>query len=104
MLLSTPRRLWLTAVMAIAFTAEHAGESCCKYTPRWCCLTWCACNNVGVPMAVDQHLLPAMYLAIGRALDISVSQLGTLSMWRALVQARLIHILPWMVSVAVAEG
>ncbi len=39
-----------------------------------------------------------MYLAIGRALDISVSQLGTLSMWRALVQVRQNHTLPWMTS------
>ena len=50
----------LTAVLAVAYTTEHA----------------------------DQHLLSAMFLAIGRALNISVARLGTLSMWRALVQVQ----------------
>lgn len=44
--------------MAVAFTAEHA----------------------------DAMLLTAMYLALGRSLHISVSKLGTLTMYRALVQ------------------
>ena len=52
------QRVRITAVMAIAFTAEHA----------------------------DTLLLSNMYLAIGRSLDISVIKLGTLTMWRALVQ------------------
>jgi hypothetical protein len=52
------QQLRITAVMAVAFTAEHA----------------------------DSMLLSAMYLALGRSLDISVSKLGTLSMWRALIQ------------------
>lgn len=52
------QRVRITVVMAIAFTAEHA----------------------------EAMLLGAMYLAIGRSLDIGASKLGTLSMWRALVQ------------------
>ncbi|CAL8463805.1 g3339 [Coccomyxa elongata] len=53
------QRVRITVVMAIAYTAEHA----------------------------EAMLLGAMYLAIGRSLDIGASKLGTLSMWRALVQA-----------------
>ena len=52
------QRIRITAVMAIAFTEEHA----------------------------DAMLLSAIYLAISRSLDSTVSQLGTLSMWQALVQ------------------
>ena len=36
----------------------------------------------------DTMLLSAMYLAVGRSLQISPSQLGTLSMWRGLVTVR----------------
>ena len=43
----------------------------------------------GVPCAIaDTMLLSAMYLAVGRSLHISPSQLGTLSMWRGLVTVR----------------
>ena len=52
------QRVRITVVMAVAYTAEHA----------------------------EAMLLGAMYLAIGRSLDIGASKLGTLSMWRALVQ------------------
>ncbi|CAL5221084.1 g3211 [Coccomyxa viridis] len=55
-------RLRITAVMAIAFTAEHA----------------------------DSMILSAMYLAIARSLGISMTQVGTLSTWRAIVQAILV--------------
>ena len=58
MMLTRWQQLRITAVMAVAFTAEHA----------------------------DSLLLSAMYLALGRSLDISVTKLGTLSMWRALIQ------------------
>jgi hypothetical protein len=52
------QKLRVTVVLAIAFSAEHC----------------------------DTLLLSAMYLAVGRSLHISPSQLGTLSMWRGLVQ------------------
>ncbi len=54
------QRVRITVVMAVAYTAEHA----------------------------EAMLLGAMYLAIGRSLDIGASKLGTLSMWRALVQVK----------------
>jgi hypothetical protein len=60
MKLSAWLRARITAVMAVAFTSEHA----------------------------EAMLLSAMYLAISQSLDVTASQLGTLSMWRALVQVR----------------
>ncbi|BDA48915.1 hypothetical protein COCOBI_13-0240 [Coccomyxa sp. Obi] len=45
--------------MAIAFTAEHA----------------------------DTMVVSALYLPIGRSLDVSVSKLGELSMWRGIITA-----------------
>jgi hypothetical protein len=54
------QRARITAVMAIAFMEEHT----------------------------DAMLLSAMYLAISRALHITATQMGALSMWRALVQVQ----------------
>lgn len=61
MVITAWQRVRMTIVMAIAFTTEHA----------------------------EAMLLSAMYLAISRSLDVTASQLGTLSMWRALVQVAL---------------